>query len=432
MKSANKILVDLTIAAVQLNPQIGKINETISRAKLLLNTFKTKLDTHVPKKKLDLIVFPEFALTGYNFISRDHILPYTHTTKNSPSFKFAQNVSKMFDCYTVIGYPECETESKETLYNSAVVVSPKGDLVFNYRKSFLYYTEDDWNCSENPKQFQNFPLSFPEKGKVVTEPDSEPIDVTLNTSIGICMDLSPYKFEAPFNDCEFASYNIDKKTELIICPMAWLHSSSITKNDYEVDERNSTNDISDKLAEIKTNLEEQGLSIIGSQGDFQIDLDNNHVTERIAMKSPEIEHEYNKLDKPDMSNINYWILRFMPFLHLNVRRYWAERGILWDMFDEIGEASYMGACRAKSWNFANKNAILVIANRCGVESGNTLFAGSSGMYRFNGRDDFGINELTKDDNRRLDSTNPSVDLYGSLGKGKEGVIMRTVQFEVER
>ncbi|KAG0659335.1 Carbon-nitrogen hydrolase [Maudiozyma exigua] len=432
MMSANKILVDLTIAAVQLNPQIGKLNETISRAKLLLNTFKTKMDTKVPKKKLDLIVFPEFALTGYNFISRDHILPYTHTTQDSPSFKFAQDVSKMFDCYTVIGYPECETESKETLYNSAVVVSPKGDLVFNYRKSFLYYTEEDWNCSENPKQFQNFPLSFPGRGKNINNPNSEPIDITLNTSIGICMDLSPYKFEAPFNDCEFASFNIDKKVELIICPMAWLHSTSITKNDYELDERSSNDKILKKLEEIRSNLEDQGLPIIGSQGDFQIDLESNHVTERLPVGSSQIGHDYNELTKPDMSNINYWMHRFMPFLQLNVRKYWAERGLMSDIFEETGDASYMGASRENYWNFANKNAILVIANRCGIESGNTIFAGSSGMYKFNGRDNFGINELMKDDNKRLDTTNPSVDLYGNLGKGKEGVIMRTVHCEIDR
>ena len=432
MKSATKILVDLTIAAVQLNPQIGKVNETISRAKLLLNTFKTKLDTEVPKKKLDLIVFPEFALTGYNFISRDHILPYTYTAESSPSFKFAQNVSKMFDCYTVIGYPECETESKETLYNSAVVVSPKGDLVFNYRKSFLYYTEDNWDCSENPKQFQNFPLSFPGKGNNVNDTDGKPIDITLNTSVGICMDLSPYKFEAPFNDCEFASFNIDKKVELIICPMAWLHSSSITKNEYESDEKTSNDVISDRLEEIKSNLEAHDLAIIGSQGDFQIDIDNNHVTERLSVGSPEIEHDYRRLNEPDMSNINYWMLRFMPFLHLNVRKYWAERGLMSDKFKEIGDASYMGASREDYWNFSNKNAILVIANRCGVESGDTVFAGSSGMYKFNGRDNFDINELTKDDNKRLDTTNPSVDLYGNLGKGREGIIMRTVEFEIDR
>ncbi|SMN19360.1 similar to Saccharomyces cerevisiae YJR062C NTA1 Amidase [Maudiozyma saulgeensis] len=431
MKTANKILVDLSIAAVQLNPQIGKVNETITRAKMLLNQFKTKLEKREGNKNVDMIVFPEFALTGYNFLSRDHILPYTHTTKESPSFKFAQNVSKMFNCYTVIGYPESETESKKVLYNSAAVVSPQGELIFNYRKSFLYFTEDNWGCSENPKQFQNFPLTFKKKGKKLKDMSGDAIDVTLNTSIGICMDLSPYKFEAPFNDCEFASFNLDRKVELIICPMAWLHSSSITKQDYELNER-SNQDIPKKLNDIEENLKSQGLSIIGSQSDFQLDLDNNNKTDPVASGSLDVDHTYNKLSKPDMSNVNYWLLRFLPFLQLNVRKYWASRGSMSDIFEDLGRPSYMGVSKNTYWAFSNRNSIMINANRCGVESGDTLFAGSSGIYKFNGRDDFNMAELAKDDNKRLDSTNPSVELYGNLGKGKEGIIMRDVQFEIER
>ncbi|CAB4254645.1 similar to Saccharomyces cerevisiae YJR062C NTA1 Amidase [Maudiozyma barnettii] len=431
MKPANKILVDLSIAAVQLNPQIGKVNETISRAKMLLNQFKAKLETRDGNKNVDMIVFPEFALTGYNFMSRDHILPYTHTTKESPSFKFAQNVSKMFNCYTIIGYPESETESKKILFNSAAVVSPQGELIFNYRKSFLYFTEDNWGCSENPKQFQNFPLIFKKKGRRVGNMNNEPIDVELNTSIGICMDLSPYKFEAPFNDCEFASFNLDKRVELIICPMAWLHSSSVTKQDYELD-NDSNNDIPKKLKNIENVLESQGLPIIGSQSDFQLDLDNNNKTARIPTGSSDIGHTYNELSKPDMTNVNYWLLRFLPFLQLNVRKNWAARKSLSNIFEELNRPSYMGTSKNKYWEFANRNTIMVNANRCGVEGGDTLFAGSSGIYKFNGREDFDMEELTKDDNKRLDSTNPSVELYGNLGKGKEGIIVRDIQFEIER
>lgn len=47
-----------------------------------------------------------------------------------------------------IGYPE---KAKSTLdpakleyYNSAVTVSPSGETVANYRKSFLYYTDETW------------------------------------------------------------------------------------------------------------------------------------------------------------------------------------------------------------------------------------------------------------------------------------------------
>ena len=181
-------------------------------------------------------MFPEFALTGYNFHSRDHILPYATAPDVGQSFKMAQEVSRLFNCYTVIGYPErFENGTKPLLYNSAAVTGPTGELVFNYRKSFLYYTDDDWGCKENPKGFQTFPLHLKQRA---TDKNGNLQDITLKTSIGICMDLSPYKFTAPFHDYEFATYNVDQGTELIICPMAWLHSSSVTKDEGKLSKRN--------------------------------------------------------------------------------------------------------------------------------------------------------------------------------------------------
>lgn len=38
------------------------------------------------------------------------------------------------------------------------------------------------------------------------------------------MDLNPYKFEADFQDYEFANYHLKQNTEIIICSMAWLKS----------------------------------------------------------------------------------------------------------------------------------------------------------------------------------------------------------------
>lgn len=431
MKAANKFLVDLRVALVQLNPQIGRVHETTARARSLLNQYKAALDKKKDNHPPDLIVFPEFALTGYNFTSREHILPYTSKTEQSDSFKFAQDVAKQFHCYTVIGYPESETETKETLYNSAVVVSPAGEMVFNYRKSFLYFTEDNWGCKENPKQFQNFPLTFKKRATRIGDKSDERHDITLKASIGICMDLSPYKFEAPFNDFEFSSYNVDNNIELIICPMAWLHSTSITKQDTDMDEKGSS-EIPKKLAAIAQNLQNQNLPLTGSEGDFQIDLDQANITTRLSKSSPDINHEYTELSKPDMTNVNYWMLRFLPFLHLNVRYYWWQEKVLTDVFSELKRKTYMGASSTKAWEFSGKNAVLLLTNRCGVEDGNTLFAGSSGIYKFNGKEDFSREELQKDDNSRLDSTNPSVELYGNLGKGKEGIIMRDITFEVER
>ena len=444
------VLVNLTVASVQLNPRIGRLDETISRVKSLLNKFKLELsrDNKGSKRKKrapDLVVLPEFALTGYNFHSKKSILPYAFPTTESPTFKLAQFVSRDLNCYTVVGYPEHDLKT-DTLYNSAMVVSPEGDLVFNYRKHFLYDTDEEWSCEENPSGFQTFDLTFAKCGRLVQREGknseanistSEPIDVTLRASIGICMDLNPYKFTAPFNDYEFATHCLDNDVELIICPMAWLHSSSVTARDREDehDESSSSSpDIDVKLKAISDSLKIENVPEYGSQGLFQIDIDNSKVTARKSAEELDSTtttttttagSQYRHLDKPDMSNVNYWILRFFPFIHFSERaRWYANYNI-----DKLlgGRKSYLGVSRDKPWHFAGRQAVLLVANRCGVEDGDTVFAGSSGVYLFNGR---AVGELP--DSSSIDSRNPSVDLLGNLGKGHEGIIMRDVQFNVYR
>lgn len=399
--SGSKLTVGLRIAVIQLNPQIGQVASNINRAWSLIHRIKESSQGRPP----DLVVFPEFALVGYNFHSRDHILPYATAPKDGQSFKLAQEVSRLFKCHTVIGYPErYNNGTTAKLYNSAAVTDPDGELVFNYRKSFLYYTDEDWGCQENPEGFQTFPLHFKQRA---VDANGNPQDVTLKTSIGICMDLSPYKFTAPFHDYEFATYNLNEGTELIVCPMAWLHSSSVTKD--------AGSSAPEKLQAIKDATAAQNIPTYGSQGQYQVDFDNSHQTQRT---SRELSSTYSDLESPDMSNVNYWILRFLPFLALRQRESW-----LWRL-QVAARTSYMGASSAQPWKFEDKNAVVVFANRCGIEDANTVYAGSSGVIKFNGR-------LAREE-RELDSTNKSVELLGNLGKGLEGVLIRDVEFKVAR
>ena len=97
--------------------------------------------------------------------------------------------------------------------------------------------------------------------------------------------------------------------------------------------------------------------------------------------------------------------------------------------DTVLEKTFLGTSLGQPWKFQGKNAILVLANRCGTEDGTTIFAGSSGIYKFNGKKPKGSQD---DDESSLDSLNESVELLGNLGKGLEGAILREVQFEVFR
>lgn len=432
----SKYLVDLRVALFQLNPQVGQLEQNIERTWNLVHGLKSILDRDSSKYP-QLVVFPEFALTGYSFHSKEQIKPYVSVTHNSRSFKFAQSVSKLFRCYTVIGYSEESMDANKhgrqvesVLHNSALVTDPSGNLTFNYRKSFLYDTEYEWGCQENPQSFQKFTMVFEkcavEKNGTVAAASASVTDIELNASIGICMDLNPYKFEAPFNDFEFSSFCLDNNVDLIICPMAWLHSKSITKHDHDLDTINW------KLESIRRSLDTLQLPIHGSQGVFQIDMNKELCTQRrISREDPLLsDSRYDQLEKPDMENVNYWILRFLPFLNLDIRkRLWYRQFIQMNGSTVSCERSYMGMSKEKSWAFEGRNSVLLLCNRCGIEDdGKTIFAGSSGIYKFNGKTARSDNDYETN----IDSLNESVDLLGNLGKGLEGVIMRDIEFEVTK
>ncbi|CCH59040.1 hypothetical protein TBLA_0B01970 [Henningerozyma blattae CBS 6284] len=360
----------LNIACLQLNSQPFHLDDTLQRAHSLLTKWQAQADF----KKPDIVVFSEFALTGYNFNSRKEILPYTETSNSGVSFELAKKISLKFGCYTIIGYPEyhknnntpnnsnsnsngnsasINTSNEMTnnldkdnaiLYNSANVVSPKGHSIFNYRKSFLYDTDYLWGCQENPNGFQSLKLEFPSK------------NISINTSFGICMDLNPYKFTAPFDAFEFAKFNVDNKIDLIICPMSWLHSYSITNfskpEDINFEEKRILQCLS------KENIPHKGIQ---DENKFQFNLLH-------SSSSLESVDEYLHMNKPDLNNMNYWVYRLLPVID------------------------------------SKRDVSVVFANRSGIEDNNTIFAGSSSMVSFG-------------DNVRV---------WGALGKGVEGVLQKDV------
>lgn len=113
-----------------------------------------------------------------------------------------------------MGYPEIDSGSGEQAarcYNSLIVVDEKGELVLNYRKAFLYYADETWAAEGDA-----------DRGclKVGLGVGLEKKEV--DTSFGICMDINPYKFEAPFTEWEFANRVLDSKSQLVVLSMAWL------------------------------------------------------------------------------------------------------------------------------------------------------------------------------------------------------------------
>ncbi len=105
----------------------------------------------IPPKSLDLLVLPEMAVTGYMYSSASAIEPYLEPPRIGPTSLLCRDLAKRLKCHIITGYPEripddeIDTQSDERKgWNSAAVVDPTGQVVGNYRKSFLYYTDQSW------------------------------------------------------------------------------------------------------------------------------------------------------------------------------------------------------------------------------------------------------------------------------------------------
>jgi protein N-terminal amidase len=147
---------------------------------------------------------------GYNFPSLEAITPYLEPTTSGISTRWAITVAQQYECHVTVGYPEISVSGKDSKnkepkrYNSTVTVSPSGKVISNYRKTFLYYTDETW-ASEGDVHFFNGSLGA--LGEV---------------SHGICMDINPYRFLADWTAYEFANAALEAGSPLIVLSMAWI------------------------------------------------------------------------------------------------------------------------------------------------------------------------------------------------------------------
>lgn len=93
---------------------------------------------------MDLVVLPEMAFSGYVFSDPSSIAPYLEPPRIGPSSLFCRSTAQRLGCYVACGYPERPQEEGERGWNSALIVSPSGEVVHQYRKTFLYETDNNW------------------------------------------------------------------------------------------------------------------------------------------------------------------------------------------------------------------------------------------------------------------------------------------------
>ncbi|KAH8882849.1 carbon-nitrogen hydrolase, partial [Thozetella sp. PMI_491] len=194
----------MRIGCLQFAAQVGDVDNNLDRAdEVLSKASQDDLDS------LDLMVLPELAFTGYNFKSLQHIFPFLEPTGSGISSLWARTTALKYNCQLAVGYPEKvdvagQWPASPEYYNSAIIVNNEGETVANYRKHFLYYTDETW-ALEGRSGF--FAQKIPGLGR---------------TALGICMDINPYRFEAPWNAFEFGFHVLKVQANIVIVSMAWL------------------------------------------------------------------------------------------------------------------------------------------------------------------------------------------------------------------
>jgi predicted amidohydrolase len=117
---------EITIATVQMKPELGnsennlvKMSETVSKI--------------ASQQKVDLIVFPELATSGYELGVK-----FTEIAQRVPGPAINLMSQRAADAgvYIAFGLPTKE-KVESILFNSAALVGPEGDLVGHYNKAHL-------------------------------------------------------------------------------------------------------------------------------------------------------------------------------------------------------------------------------------------------------------------------------------------------------
>jgi predicted amidohydrolase len=127
---------------LQMEPKLGQGPQNALRARELIGD----------ADKMDLIVLPELANSGYNFKNPKTAMEYSEDVERSHFIDILQKVCADKNCHIVTGFNERDGDK---IYNSALLINEKG-VVGKYRKIHLFMNEKDYFTpgDEPPKVFE--------------------------------------------------------------------------------------------------------------------------------------------------------------------------------------------------------------------------------------------------------------------------------------
>ena len=156
------------VAGVQMEPKFAEVATNCST--MLIRVAAAATDN------VRLVVFPECALTGYGFDSRDEARHCAEPV-DGPTSQAMRNAIRKLDIFVIYGFLEADGDR---LYNACVLVGPRG-VVGSYRKVHLpHLGVDRWvDPGDRPFAVHDaggvkvgmhicYDGSFPETGRVLS------------------------------------------------------------------------------------------------------------------------------------------------------------------------------------------------------------------------------------------------------------------------
>ena len=113
----------------QFAPVFGEVQRNLETVLKAIHTFEGHL-----------LVLPELALSGYQFLSKDEVRELAEDIPSGPTIKVLEDAVRGRDLHVVVGLAE---RDHNRLYNSAVLIGPKG-YIGTYRKTHLFFEETLW------------------------------------------------------------------------------------------------------------------------------------------------------------------------------------------------------------------------------------------------------------------------------------------------
>lgn len=185
--TANSEEIELKILSYQGTPHAGDIERNLE---IIARTAKGAKYFDV-----DVLVFPELFVTGYNI---DQLILTLAEPVTGDTVTMLKKIAQQSEIAIIVGFPE---KDQTDVFNSAVAVDSKGNLVGHHRKVFLFGDKEK-SLFKAGERFNSFELNghrcgmticydieFPESVRTLAQQD---VEIVFNPTAN----MVPY-FEVP-------------------------------------------------------------------------------------------------------------------------------------------------------------------------------------------------------------------------------------------